>query len=129
MIFGAHLGLWRALLATAVLAACYMAFLPEPPRVPGDPPDTYLHALAFAVLAGLSRLSFPEAGFWRILSALTALGLAIECVQAIPALGREASAVDWAIDIAASSVVLVLLAPFARKAMHKSRPWERSGGL
>ncbi len=82
--------------------------------MPGDPPDTFLHALAFAVLAGLSRLSFPRESFWRLLVALAALGLAIELVQAIPILGRQASSRDLIIDIAASAAALLVLWPFSR---------------
>lgn len=111
----ARLWPWRALLPIAVVFACVMAFLPEPPRVPGAPPDTFLHAIAFAVLAGLSRLSFPGASLWRILLPLAALGLAIEFVQSVPALGRDASALDWAVDIAAGALTLILLKPFAGK--------------
>lgn len=114
MILGLHLRLWRALLTLAVLVACAMAFLPEPPRLPGDPPDTYLHALAFAVLAGLSRVSFPDLRAWEILAGLTVLGLVIECVQAIPALGRDASALDLAVDVAAGAALLIVLSPFFR---------------
>ena len=105
---------WRALLVTAAAFACVMAFTPEPPRLPGDPPDTYLHALAFAVLALLSRMAFPAAGAFTLLAGLAGLGLAIECVQAIPELGREASVRDWLVDIAASTAVLAALAPLRR---------------
>lgn len=114
MILGLHLRLWRASLTLAVLVACVMAFLPEPPRLPGDPPDTYLHALAFAVLAGLSRVSFPDLRAWEILAGLTLLGFVIECVQAIPALGRDASALDLAVDVAAGAALLIVLSPFFR---------------
>lgn len=104
--------LWRFLLVIASVTACVMAFLPHPPHVPSDPPDTMLHALAFAVLAFLSRMAFPSSSAWRIVLCLAALGLVIECVQSIPDLGREASLKDWMIDIAASVTVLLLLPLF-----------------
>lgn len=100
---------WRVLLAIAAVTACVMAFLPQPPRVPGDPPDTILHALAFGALAFLARMSFRSSSAWSIALCLAALGLMIECVQSIPALGREASLRDWMIDVAASVSVLTLL--------------------
>lgn len=99
--------LWRALLAIAAVTACVMALLPETPRLPGEPSDALLHALAFGVLVLLSRMAFPASAAGSIVVCLATLGLAIEAVQLIPALGRDASLVDWAIDIAASTFVLL----------------------
>ena len=107
-----HAILWRCLLVIASVTACVMAFLPHPPQVPGDPPDTMLHALAFAVLAFLSKMAFPSSSAWRIVLCLAVLGLVIECVQSIPDLGREASLKDWMIDVAASVTILLLLSLF-----------------
>jgi VanZ family protein len=101
--------MWRLLLAIASLTACVMAFLPHPPRVPGDPPDTILHALAFAALALLARMSFRSSSAWIIALCLAGLGLVIEFVQSIPALGREASLRDWVVDVTVSVTVLALL--------------------
>lgn len=105
------LGIWRKFLTVAVIAACTMAFLPEPPIVPGDPPDIYLHAAAFAVIAGLARVAIPSANLLRLLVPLALLGLGIEILQAIPALGRDASVKDWIVDVAASTIALVIAAP------------------
>lgn len=105
------LAIWRALLAAAVMAACTMAVLPEPPLVPGNPPDTYLHAAAFAIIAGLARLAFPAASLWRLLVPLALLGLGIEIAQTIPALGRDASVKDFIVDVLAALVALVITAP------------------
>ena len=104
--------IWRLLLAIASLTACVMAFLPHPPRVPGDPADTILHALAFAALAFLARMSFRSSSAWGLALCLAGLGLMIECVQLIPSLGREASLRDWYVDVAASVAVLALLPLF-----------------
>ena len=82
-----------------------MAVLPQSP-IPGNPPDTLLHIIAFAVLAALARLAYPRANAWYILIGLSALGGAIEAVQAIPALGRNASLADWVADVLAICVVL-----------------------
>lgn len=107
-----RVALWRALLAIAAVTACVMAFLPEAPHLPGEPSDALLHGLAFGVLALLSRMAFPAAAARSIAACLAALGLGIEGAQLIPVLGRDASLVDWAIDIAASAFVLLALSSF-----------------
>ena len=98
---------------TFALFAVVMASLPQPP-IPGDPPDTLLHILAFAVLTILARLGFPRARGWSILLGLGALGAGIEFIQAIPALNREASFTDWLVDMLAILTVLGVMAFFPR---------------
>ena len=98
--------IWRCALLSAALLAAYMAFLPQPPRLPGDPPDIALHALAFAALTGLTRQAYPTAKAWQILAGLGAFGASIELVQAIPSLERDASMVDWLADIFAICAML-----------------------
>jgi len=98
-----RLAFWAAL-AFAVM----MALLPQPPRVPGNPPDKVLHIVAFAVLAGLATAAYPRARlYWQGL-ALTGLGAAIEFAQMIPALNRDAQFSDWIADTAAVVIVLAI---------------------
>lgn len=103
--------LWRLAFAASALFAIVMASLPEPP-IPRNPPDTLLHLLAFAVLTVLARLGFPRARGWSIFLGLGALGAGIELIQAIPALNREASLRDWAVDMVAILAVLVVMGAF-----------------
>lgn len=96
--------MWRAALASGVSLCVIVALLPHPPQVPGNPSDTLLHAGAFVSLALLSRVAFPKSSAALIVLLLAALGLAIECAQAMPGVGRDASFEDWAVDIAASAI-------------------------
>lgn len=105
--------LWRSAFATSALFAVVMASLPQPP-IPGDPTDTLLHVLAFAVLTALARLGFPRARGWSILLGLGALGAGIEFIQTIPALNREASFTDWLVDMLVIAGVLGIMAASQR---------------
>jgi VanZ family protein len=90
----------------AAAFAFTMAVLPNPPHVPGDPPDKVQHIVAFAVLAGLASAAYREAPLLRIGFGLSAFGAVIEIVQLIPALHRWGDVVDWLADTAAAALVL-----------------------
>lgn len=92
---------------SALVFALVMASLPQPPAVPGNPSDKVLHLLAFLVLSCLATFAFPRIHLSVLLVGLAVFGGAIEVVQAIPALGREASWHDWIADVAASGVGLI----------------------
>lgn len=79
----------------AVLFAVIMACLPQPIQLPGLPYDKAQHAIAFAVLTLLAQLSYPAATSWRIFVSLAVFGALIEAAQAIPAVNRDASLLDW----------------------------------
>lgn len=91
----------------ALALAFIMATLPQPPALPFDPGDKALHALAFFVLATLAALAYPRLGLLTIFIGLVLFGAAIEVVQSIPQLGREASLMDWLADIGAAAVALI----------------------
>lgn len=97
--------LFQLLFWSALVFAFVMASLPQPPPLPGDP--RVLHVLAFLVLAGLAAFAYPRVRLLIIFLGLAIFGGAIEVVQAIPQLGREASWVDWLADIAAAAAVLL----------------------
>lgn len=115
--------LWRLALAVAASVCVAMALMPKPPLLPGNPSDKLLHAAAFMTLAILARMAFPKAQAWAIVVWLSALGLAIECAQALPAVGRNASLADWLVDVAASAVgVVVIYALLPRTARWSAEP-------
>jgi hypothetical protein len=95
------LAFWAA--AALVLV---MALLPAPPRAPIG--DKAQHMVAFAVLASLASNAYFRSSLVKIGVGLAAFGAVIELLQAIPALGRNASAMDWAADCAALAVVLLV---------------------
>ncbi len=96
---------------TAALVALVMACLPQPPKLWTDPDDSLQHFTAFATIATLARIGYPRAQMLTLLLAITAFGGLIELVQMIPALGRDSSFDDWMVDMAATSIALVLLEP------------------
>jgi VanZ family protein len=103
LIRGLSILFWLALVFTLV-----MALLPKLPQVllPGG--DKVAHMAAFAALSLLAALAFPRRRMIELFAAMAALGAAIEVLQMIPALNRDAELVDWVADCAASLVVLVL---------------------
>lgn len=95
---------WLALGIAAV-----MALVPHPPLIPGQPSDKLQHIIAFATLAALSRMAFPQTSALRIGLWLCAFGGVIELVQAIPVLSRDADIRDWIADAASVATVLALI--------------------
>ena len=96
-----RLTFWLALVVTLV-----MALLPNPPTMRAT--DKVQHMAAFAALASLAALGFPGLRLWVIFVWMAALGLAIEVLQMIPALHRNAEASDWLADCAATAATLLL---------------------
>lgn len=109
-------GAARVLTFVAAGVALVMAFLPNPPPLPGNPNDKLVHAATFGVLALLISQGWPRAGFWAILLPLSAFGAGIEVMQGTPLIHRDASFGDWLADTAAILLALALLAPTRRRA-------------
>ena len=74
--------------------------------------DKFQHAAVFAVLAGLGVAAYGRARWTRIAAGLLAFGGAIELIQALPFIHRDAEWLDWAAD--GVGVVAVWLAVSAR---------------
>ena len=94
---------WLALIVTLV-----MALLPKPPALPMQATDKVQHIAAFAALTSLAALGFPGLRLRVIFVWMAALGLAIEVLQMIPMLHRDAQASDWLADCAATAATLLL---------------------
>ena len=95
---------WLTLVFTMV-----MALLPQPPAVL-EVNDKLQHMAAFAALTLLAAVSFPKPRYRRIFVAMAALGAAIEVMQMIPSLQRDAQVSDWLVDCAAIIAALLLCA-------------------
>ena len=98
-----RLAFWLALAVTLV-----MALLPNPPALPVQATDKVQHVAAFAALTFLAALGFPSLRLRVIFVWMAALGLAIEVLQMIPILHRDAQAADWLADCAATAATLLL---------------------
>ena len=94
---------WLALAVTLV-----MALLPNPPALPRQATDKVQHVAAFAALTFLAALGFQGLRLRVIFVRMAALGLAIEVLQMIPILHRDAQAADWLADCAATAATLLL---------------------
>ena len=89
--------------------AFVMAVWPYPVALPGDPSDKILHVAAFAVLAWLGAQGYRQTPMMRLGLGLSLFGALIECVQAVPALNRDADWIDWLADTASAAAVLSLV--------------------
>jgi len=93
----------------AAALSLFMAELPKPPALPGDPTDKVQHIIAFATLAGLAAAAYPRTRLLWILLGLSAFGGAIEIFQMNPLISRDASWWDWIADTVAAGAVLLLV--------------------
>jgi len=90
----------------AAALSLFMAELPKPPALPGDPTDKVQHIIAFATLAGLAAAAYPRTRLVAILLGLSAFGGAIEIFQMNPLVSRDASWWDWIADTVAAGAML-----------------------
>lgn len=90
----------------AAALSLFMAELPKPPALPGDPTDKVQHIIAFATLAGLAAAAYPRTRLVAILLGLSAFGGAIEIFQMNPLVSRDASWWDWVADTVAAGAML-----------------------
>ncbi len=71
----------------------------------GDGPgliwDKAQHFIAFYALAGLGAAALPHRPLWAPALFLAAYGAAIEGLQSLPVIGRDAEWGDWAADLLA----------------------------
>ena len=100
----------RLLFWAACVFAFVMAVIPQPPALPGDPPDKVQHIFAFLVLAGLGHLAYPATRKRVLLVGLMAFGALIEFAQMVPQIHRDSDPYDWIADTAASFTVLLIVA-------------------
>ena len=101
---------WRVALIAAIVVAVTMALLPHPPKLPIDQfGDKFEHMLAFATMAILASLAYPDVPLFRIGERLSFLGALIEVCQSIPALHRDCDIRDWIADTLAIVVVLLIV--------------------
>ncbi|MEQ1497794.1 MAG: VanZ family protein [Novosphingobium sp.] len=89
--------------------ALTMALLPQPPSLATYKfSDKFEHMLAFGVLTVTARLAWPKARIWIAAVLLSLYGAAIEVLQTIPVLHRDAELRDWVADSAAIALGVVI---------------------
>lgn len=108
MNFGKWQGWIRLVFWLALAVTLIMALLPNPPALPMQATDKVQHMAAFSALTFLAALGFPSLRLRVIFVSMAALGLAIEVLQMIPILHRDAQAADWLADCAATAATLLL---------------------
>lgn len=109
MVLALRLAFWLALGLALV-----MALLPNPPELAPETPDKFQHILAFATLTALAAAAWPATSWMKIGIGLALFGALIEVLQTIPTLHRDGDVWDWAADMAAVAVVLLILAAMRR---------------
>ncbi|WP_254912864.1 VanZ family protein [Novosphingobium sp. B 225] len=92
---------WLAMAFTLV-----MALLPQSPSVPFKSSDKVQHMVAFAALSLLACFAFPGQRLRTLFVSLASLGGAIEILQMIPVLHRDAEFADWLADCFAIALVM-----------------------
>ncbi len=95
------------LIATIVLV---VAFFDRDLGIDWHDYDKWLHGAAFAAIALLASLVFPRIAAWRLLLPLIGLSALTELAQFMPRLSREPSWLDFAANVAAIAVTLLLVA-------------------
>lgn len=104
---------WRVLLASGLVAICWLAFNPHPPPAADMGSDKLNHVSAFAVLAFCAERGFGWPAWRRSTAALMAFGAVIELVQSqIP--GRSAELPDLLADAVGIGAGLLLAAAWRR---------------
>jgi VanZ family protein len=106
---------FRILFLAAAVCVVVAALLPQLEHTPAtEYKDKVEHILAFAILAVLARLGFPDARGRLIVERLSFMGAGIEVLQSIPALHRDCSVTDWIVDTLAAAAVVAVYALWRR---------------
>ena len=105
----AHLRAWVVASAALIGAVLYLSLAPIEPQVelPANF-DKFEHALAYTFLAVWFAGLYARKDYWRIGLALAMLGLTIEILQHVMALGRFGDPRDMVANVAGIGLGLVV---------------------
>lgn len=87
-----------AVFLAAVAFTLYAALAPGDDTAGLIPWDKAKHFIVFYGLAFLAMLTLPKSRFWKIGMVLLGFGIAIEILQGLPAVGRDADVFDVVAD-------------------------------
>ena len=100
----------------ALAGALVLALMPQPPTLPTDQlGDKVNHMFAFATLATLALVGWPQMERLRIVERLSFLGAMIEVAQSTQFVHRDCDIRDWAADTLAIVVATVVFALLGRR--------------
>lgn len=91
--------MFRAGTVVFAVAVAWFAFTPATGAESGLPWDKANHAVAFLTWTLLAGCGWPRAGVARIAVAMLGLGIGIELIQGLPAIGRDADVWDVVADM------------------------------
>ncbi len=102
---------WRRWLFVLVLLGTLVAALLPNADAPdlGDG-DKVNHIAAFITLSIMAAWAWPRTRLWVIAAVMSAFGAAIEGLQALPIIARDAEWADWYADTAAAAITLLIVA-------------------
>ncbi len=113
----------RASFVLCFAFTCWAAFTPPGSGPSLFPWDKAEHFCAFVTLMVIAMVAFPAAPLWLLAAALSGFGAAIELIQALPFVHRDAEVGDWVADTLGVVTVLgVVLAWIIRRAGDEGRP-------
>lgn len=92
------------------VAVAWFAFSPSTGVESGLPWDKANHAVAFLTWTILIGCGWPKAGIVRLALVMLGLGVAIELIQGLPAVGRDADVWDVVADMVGFAAGWTLMA-------------------
>jgi VanZ family protein len=92
---------WPGLLVfiAATIFTLYAALAPGDDTAGLIPWDKAKHFIVFYGLTFLATMALPKSRFWKIAVVLLGFGIAIEILQSLPIVGRDADIFDVAADV------------------------------
>jgi VanZ family protein len=105
--------MFRAGTMLFAVAVAWFAFTPATGVETGLPWDKANHAVAFLTWTMLIGCGWPRAGILTLAAVMLALGTAVELIQGLPAVGRDADVWDVVADMVGSAAGWGLLTAFS----------------
>ena len=99
----------RTIFAVTMVGTLIAALLPDADAPTLGGTDKLNHIAAFVTLSVLAAWAWPRVALWRIAVAMSAFGAAIEGLQALPVIARDAEWADWYADTAAAAGALAIV--------------------
>lgn len=106
---------WRVAAVGFAVVVAWFAFRPAADVASGLPWDKANHAVAFLVLTMLTGLGWPGLHRLWLFALMVVAGIAIELVQGLPAIGRDADVMDVLADAVGAMAGILALWLWSRR--------------